>query len=89
MMDLHSIGFSSVFVRFCISIKSMLFLPAFLKVHIRTNQNASYWTKVFRKNIFVKGYSFLLKYRSHRSCINFFDKIFINKNSLLSAEKEF
>ena len=58
-MNLHSIRFSYVFVRFFTFLllldKVCAFSSAFLCVHIRTNQTVTYWTKVFRKNFFVRG----------------------------------
>ena len=54
----------------------MFFSSAFLNAHIRTNHTVTYWTKVFRKKIFVKGYGPILKYRSHRSYIKFFEQKF-------------
>ena len=41
------------------------FPSAFLYVHIRTNQSVTYWAKTFRKKIFAKGHSPILKYRSY------------------------
>ena len=80
-VNLHSIRFSYVFVRFFTFLvlldKVCAFSSAFLCVHIRTNQTVTYWTKVFRKKIFVKGYSSISKYRSYRSCTKFLNKIFI------------
>ena len=58
-VNLHSIRFSYVFVRFFTFLllleKVCAFSSAFLFVYIRTNQTVTYWTKVFRKNFFVKG----------------------------------
>ena len=48
------------------------FSPAFLYVHIRTNQTVTYWTKAFRKKFLVKGYSSILKYRHYRSYTKFY-----------------
>ena len=80
-VNLHSIRFSYVFVRFFTFLllldKVCAFSSAFLCVHIRTNQTVSYWTKVFRKNFFVKGYISISKYRSYRSYTKFLNKIFI------------
>ena len=80
-VNLHSIRFSSVFVRFYTFLllldKVRAFSSAFLCVHIRVNQTVTYWTKVFRKNFFVKGYSSISKYRSYRSYTKFLNKIFI------------
>ena len=80
-VNLHSTRFSFVFVRFFTFLFLLdtvcAFSSAFLCVHIRTNQTVTYWTKVFRKNFFVKGYSSILKYRSYRSFTKFFNKIFI------------
>ena len=80
-VNLHSIRFSYVFVRFFAFLllldKVCAFSSAFLCVHIRTNQTITYWTKVFRKKFFVKGYSFISKYRSYRSYTKFLNKIFI------------
>ena len=80
-VNLHSIRFSYVFVRFftflLLLYKVCAFSSAFLCVHIRTNQTVTYWTKVFRKNFFVKGYISISKYRSYRSYTKFLNKIFI------------
>ena len=80
-VNLHRIRFSSVFVCFFTFLllldKVCAFSSAFLCVHIRTYQTVTYWTKVFRKNFFVKGYSSILKYRSYRSYTKFLNKIFI------------
>ena len=80
-VNLHSIRFSYVFVRFFTFLllldKVCAFSSAFLCVHIRTNQTVTYWTKVFRKNFFVKGYGAISKYRSYRSYTKFLNKIFI------------
>ena len=80
-VNLHSIRFSYVFVRFFTFLllldKVCAFSSAFLCVHIRTNQTVTYWTKVFRKNFFVKGYSSISKYRFYRSYTKFLNKIFI------------
>ena len=50
-VNLHSIRFSYVFVRFFTFLllldKECAFSSAFLCVHIRTNQRVTYWTKVF------------------------------------------
>ena len=50
-VNLHSIRFSYVFVRFFTFLllldKVCAFSSAFLCVHIRTNQTVTYWTKVF------------------------------------------
>ena len=77
----HSIRFSYVFVRFFTFLllldKVCALLSAFLCVHIRTNQTVTYWTKVFRKNFFVKGCSSISKYGSYRSYTKFLNKIFI------------
>ena len=58
-VNLHSIRFSYVFVRFFTFLllleKVYAFSSAFLCVHIRTNQTVTYWTKVVRKNFFCKG----------------------------------
>ena len=74
-MNLHSIRFSYVFDRFFTFLllleKVCAFSSSFLCVHIRTNQTVTNWTKVFRKNFFVKGYSSFSKYRSYRSYTNF------------------
>ena len=78
-VDLHSIY--PFFVRFCtffFSRKKCSFSSAFLYVHIRTNQTITYWTKIFQKTIFVKGYSSILKHCSHRSYTKFWGKSFIN-----------
>ena len=80
-VNLHSIRFSYVFVRFFAFLllldKVCAFSSAFLCVHIRTNQTITYWKKVVRKKFFVKGYSFISKYRSYRSYTKFLNKIFI------------
>ena len=74
-MNLHSIRFSYVFVRFFTFLllldKVCAFSSAFLCVHIRTNQTVTYWTKVFRKKFFVKGYSSF-----EISLLSFIHKIF-------------
>ena len=57
--------------------KVCAFSSAFLCVHICTNQTVTYWTKVFRKIFFVKGYSSISKYRSYCSYTKFLNKIFI------------
>ena len=79
-MNLHSIRFSYVFVRFFTFLllldKVCACSSAFLCVHVRTNQTVTYWTKIFRKNFFVKGYSSILKYRSYPSYTKFLNKIF-------------
>ena len=79
-MNLHSIRFSYVFVRFFMFLllldKICAFSSAFLCVHIRTNQTVTYWTKVFRKIFFVKGYSSISKYRSYRSYTKLFEQNF-------------
>ena len=50
-VNLHSIRFSYVFVRFFTFLllldKVCAFSSAFLCVHIRTNQTVTYWAKVF------------------------------------------
>ena len=90
-VNLHSIRFSYVFVRFFTFLllldKVCAFPSAFLWVHIRTNQTVTYCTKVFWKKFFVKEYSSISKYRSYRSHTKFLNKIFIYilYNSLLSA----
>ena len=76
-VDLHSIRFSSVFFTFLALEKVCVFSSAFLYVRIRINQTVTHWTKVFRKTIFVKGYSSTLKYLSYRSYTKFLNKIFI------------
>ena len=80
-VNLHSIRFSYVFVRFFTFLllldKVCAFSFAFLCVHIRTNQTVTYWTKVFWKKFFVKEYSSISKYRSYRSHTKFLNKIFI------------
>ena len=80
-VNLHSIRFSYVFVRFFTFLLLLdevcAFSSAFLCVHIRTNQTVTYWTKVFRKIFFVKGYSSISKYSSYRSYTKFLNKIFI------------
>ena len=78
-VNLHSIRFSYVFFTFLLLLdKVCAFSSAFLCVHIRTNQTVTYWTKVFPKKFFVKGYSSISKYRSYRSYTKFLNKIFIN-----------
>ena len=78
-VNLHSIRFSSVFFTLLLLLdKVCAFSSAFLFVHIRTNQTVTYWTKVFPKKFFVKGYSSISKYRSYRSYTKFLNKIFIN-----------
>ena len=81
-MDLHSIRFSSAFVRFCkffhLHETVCSFLSASLYVHIRINQTVTNWVKVFGKKFFVKGNDSILKYRSNRSCTKFLNKFFIN-----------
>ena len=57
--------------------KVCAFESAFLYVHIRTNQTVTYWTKVFRKKCFVKGYCSILNYSSYRSYTKYLNKIFI------------
>ena len=82
LANLHSIRFSNVFVRFFTFLllfeKVCAFSSAFLYVHIRTNQTVTFWTKVSRKNFFVKGYRCILKYRSYRLYTKFWNKIFIH-----------
>ena len=55
-VNLHSVRFSYVFVRFFTFLllldKVCAFSSAFLCVHIRTNQTVTYWIKVFRKKFF-------------------------------------
>ena len=46
--------------------KVCAFSSAFLYVHIRSNQTVTYWTKLFRKKLFLKRYNSILKYRSCR-----------------------
>ena len=93
-VDLYDIRFSSALVRFSsfflLHKKVCSFSCAFLYAHIRTNQTVTYWTKVFRKNFFVKGYSPILKHCSHRLYTKFLNKIFVNilYNSLLSADMD-
>ena len=76
MVNLHGIRFSYVFVRFFTFLplldKVCAFSSAFLCVHIRTNQTVTYWTKVFRKNFFVKGYKLYFEI----SLLSFIHKIF-------------
>ena len=90
--DLHSIRFSSGFVRFftflLLDKKVCAFSSAFLYVHIRTNQTVTYWTKVFQKIVFVKGYSSILKYRFYRSYGKFSTKLLSLCNSVLSADMD-
>ena len=50
-MQVHSIRFSSNILDF----------------HIHTNQALTYWTKIFPKKFFCKGYSPTSKYYTHRS----------------------
>ena len=64
------------------------FSSAFLHVHFRTNHTVTYWAKVFRKKFFVKGYSPISKYRSHRSYTNFWTILLSICNSLLRAKMD-
>ena len=66
----HSIRFSSAFVRFFFSIKKL--------------RSSSFAVLYFHIRIFVKGYSLILKYRSHCSYTKFLS---ICKN-LLSADMD-
>ena len=74
-VNLHSIRFSYVFVRFFTFLllldKVCAFSSAFSCVHIRTNQTVTYWTKVFRKN-FCKGVQLYFEI----SLLSFIHKIF-------------
>ena len=76
-VNLHSIRFSYVFVRFFTFLvlldKACAFSSAFICVHIRTNQTVTYWTKVFRKKFFVKGY---VQLYFEISLLSFIHKIF-------------
>ena len=84
-LDLHSICFSSAFVRFCpfflLHETVCSFSSVFFYVHIHINQAVTYRPKVIEKIVFVKGYSPILKYRSHRSCTKFLNMIFSVCNS--------
>ena len=77
-VDLHCIRFSSAFVRFFFFMKKYVLFRSHFYMSIRFKQTVTYWTKVFRKTFFVKGYSPILKYRSHRLYAKFFNKICIN-----------
>ena len=82
MVDLQSIRISYAFTSFFYvfafpSIKRYAFFASILYVYIRTNQTVTYWRIVFQKKCYVK-YSPILKYRSHRSCTKYLNKIFIN-----------
>ena len=79
--------FLNVFSSPCTTICS--FSSAFLYAHIRTNQTVTYWTKVFQKNNFVKGYSLILKYHFHCSSTTLLKKILSIDNSLLIADMDF
>ena len=75
-VNLHSIRFSYVFVRFFAFLllldKVCAFSSAFLCVHIRTNQTVTYGKKVFRKKIFCKGVQLYFEI----SLLSFIHKIF-------------
>ena len=76
-VDLHSIGFSSVFLRVCFSVKKYaLFHPHFyMSISALTRQ--SYTGQKFSKKIFfVKGCSSILNYRYYRSYTNIFEQTF-------------
>ena len=76
-MDLHSIRFLSVFVRFFTFLlfhkKVCNFSSAFIYVSIRANQIVTYWTRVSEKKIFCKE---ILQLYFEISLLPFIYKIF-------------
>ena len=78
MVNLHTIRFSSVFLRLCFSVKKYtIFYPHFyMSISALTSQSHT-GQKFSEKKFFVKGYSSILKYRSSRSYTKFLNKIFI------------
>ena len=86
-VDLHSIRFSSTFVRFCtfflIHEKGCSFSFAFLHDHICTNRTITYWTKVFRKK-FLSAVESYFETSLHRS----YTKFLSIYNSLAHADKD-
>ena len=81
-MDLHNIRFSSALVpTFCFSVKNyVLFRSHFYMSVSALIKTVTYWSKVFRKKIFVKGYGSVLKYRTHRLCT-----LFLSIRSIVAA----
>ena len=91
-MDLHSIRFSYVFVRFlrnCFSVKKYELFPPYFYMSISALTRQSHTGQKFsEKKFFVKGYSSILKYRPYRLYTKFWNKIFYIYNSLFSADMD-
>ena len=56
----------------------LFFVRVFIYPYTHLPDCHIYWTKGLRKKVFVKRYSPILKYRSHRSYTEFLNEIFIN-----------